>query len=339
MNSSSDHDLELQRLQTLAEFEAMDTLPEAIYDRIVHLASFICGTPIALISLVDESRQWFKARVGFDLEETPKSVSFCKDAISAGVDIFEIEDARLDSRFFANPLVTGSEKVVFYAGAPLRTPNGAKLGTLCVIDHQAKQLDSVQKRNLRALADQVVYILDQQRQIRLLTERRRKELAGARKLQDSLHTLLDQQTGEIGELRAQLDQIASKVPVRPRPEKKESSSPIPLAGAKFLLALRDPAVLDSVKEALFRAGASVQVCSDLDGVAKALAQGKVQAILCELPSGYALARKFPDQSLFVVGTDPLEQRPRALLSGFREYLELPLDPLDVLAALRAPLAE
>ena len=146
---------ESERLAALARYAILDTTAENAFDELVQLASAICATPIALVSLVDASRQWFKARVGLDATETPRQISFCTHAIQQH-DVFIVHDARSDPRFAANPLVTGDPHIRFYAGAPLTTPDGFNLGTLCVIDRQPRVLDSGQQHALAALARQVV---------------------------------------------------------------------------------------------------------------------------------------------------------------------------------------
>ena len=146
---------EKQRLVALKEFGVLDTPPETGLDDITYLASQICGTPIALISLVDEDRQWFKSHRGLEVTETPREIAFCAHAINEQ-HVFVVEDATKDSRFEKNPLVTGPTKVRFYAGAPLKTSQGFNLGTLCVIDHEPKSLNESQLESLQALARQVV---------------------------------------------------------------------------------------------------------------------------------------------------------------------------------------
>lgn len=145
-----------ERLKALSSYEILDSLPEAEFDDLTKIASEICGTPIALISLIDEDRQWFKSAVGLEATETSRDVSFCGHAINEPQKIFEIEDSREDERFHDNPLVVNDPEVVFYAGAPLVDPDGQPLGTLCVIDHKPNKLNQAQKATLRALSRQVI---------------------------------------------------------------------------------------------------------------------------------------------------------------------------------------
>lgn len=147
---------EAHRVDTLERLRLLDTAAEVAFDNLVQLAGEICGTPIALMSLIDNNRQWFKARVGLDAAETPRSISFCGHAI-AQVDLqcFEVPDATKDDRFAGNPLVTGAPSIRFYAGQPLQAANGAALGTLCVIDRRPRQLTDAQRTMLKMLGKQI----------------------------------------------------------------------------------------------------------------------------------------------------------------------------------------
>ncbi|MEK6398726.1 MAG: GAF domain-containing protein [Terriglobus sp.] len=145
---------EASRLETLRRYTLLDSLPEQEFDDITELASFICDTPIALISLVDEDRQWFKSKVGLDAQQTGRSESFCAHMLSDGASLI-VEDTLQDSRFVENPLVTGEPSIRFYAGAPLIAPNGHILGSLCVIDRKPRRLSEKQLSALHALSRQV----------------------------------------------------------------------------------------------------------------------------------------------------------------------------------------
>ncbi len=150
---------EADRLLALEGFRVMDTPRESDFDDIVKVAALICGVPMALISLVDSERQWFKAAVGVDAPETPRDLSFCAHAIQQK-GMFTVEDATLDPRFSANPLVTGDPNLRFYAGVPLETPDGLPLGALCVLDTRTRVLNEDQNFALKALARQVMAQLE-----------------------------------------------------------------------------------------------------------------------------------------------------------------------------------
>lgn len=140
-----------QRVAALRSLGILDTAPEQRYNRITRTASRLFKVPIALISLIDESRQWFKSRHGLFIPETPRNISFCGHAILAD-EILLVEDARADPRFADNPLVTGAPFIRFYAGRPLRTPAGVKLGTLCLIDREPRELPDADRLTLEDLA-------------------------------------------------------------------------------------------------------------------------------------------------------------------------------------------
>jgi anti-sigma regulatory factor (Ser/Thr protein kinase) len=145
---------EAARLAALRKYRILDTDPERAFDDLTLLASHICGTPIALISLIDADRQWFKSRVGLTIAETSRSVSFCTHAIQQR-DLFVVPDARDDAAFRNNPFVVAENGIRFYAGAPLITPDGHALGTLCVLDRVPRTLTDEQIEALEALRRQV----------------------------------------------------------------------------------------------------------------------------------------------------------------------------------------
>ena len=142
------------RLRALRRLDVLDSLPEVAYDDIVRLAAELCGTPIALISLVDEDRAWFKAAYGLDAKETPRAFAFCAHAIETPADPLVVANAEHDTRFADNPLVTGEPNIRFYAGIPLMTKSDQQpIGTLCVISNEARELDDGQLQALTVLAN------------------------------------------------------------------------------------------------------------------------------------------------------------------------------------------
>ena len=155
---------EAARLEALRKYQILDTEPEIAFDDLALLASHICETPMAAISLIDEDRQWFKARVGISAPETPRSISFCTHAILQS-DIFVVPDASKDERLRDNPQVTGDPHIRFYAGAPLQAREGHALGTLCVVDRRPRQLTPAQREALAALCRQVEAQLELRRRL------------------------------------------------------------------------------------------------------------------------------------------------------------------------------
>jgi GAF domain-containing protein len=158
---------EAARRAALASYAILDTDPEPSFDDLNHLASFICKTPIALITLVDEHRQWFKSRVGLSTEQTSRDIAFCSHAILQD-DIFVVPDALQDERFRENPLVAGEPHIRFYAGVPLVNDDGYALGTLCVIDQIPRELSATEKEALKALSRLVLGQMELRRNLELL---------------------------------------------------------------------------------------------------------------------------------------------------------------------------
>lgn len=156
-------DREASRQHSLDRLYVLDSGAEASFDGLVHAAAAICGTPIALISLIDHDRQWFKANVGLEgVSETPRAISFCAHAIEQA-DLFVVEDAQLDPRFATNPIVTGDPHIRFYAGAPLLLSDGSTVGTLCVIAREPLRLTDQQREVLRQLGRTAVHLLEGRR--------------------------------------------------------------------------------------------------------------------------------------------------------------------------------
>src|SRR4028119_129071 len=164
---------EAERLAALRECAILDTDAEECFDDIARLAAYICATPIALVSLVDSSRLWFKAKVGFPLSELPRESTFCTQAILKP-EPFIIEDASADKRFAKNPYVQFEPHVRFYAAVPLITPDGHALGVLCVMDHQPRTLTYEQHEALEVLARQTRTQIELRRNSNKLAELNRK---------------------------------------------------------------------------------------------------------------------------------------------------------------------
>jgi PAS domain S-box-containing protein len=178
---------ESERLEALRRYGVLDTPSEEAFDDLTLLAAHICQVPCAMVSLVDEHRQWFKSRIGVTAAETPRDIAFCAHTILHADQVFEVRDAQADARFADNPLVTGESQLRFYAGAPLVAPDGHVLGALCVTDTVPRKLDREQLDALRALSRHVVSQLELRRQSQQLA----KEIADRRQAEATLQQQYD----------------------------------------------------------------------------------------------------------------------------------------------------
>lgn len=161
--------IEAARVAALNRYAILDSEPEESFDDLVILAAHICQTPMAMLSLVDDHRQWFKSKVGVQVRETPRDISICAHAIQQS-ELFIVTDTQEDPRFRENPLVVGEPHIRFYAGAPLVNEDGFALGTLCVVDREPRRLDEDQKEALRALSRLALRQMELRKNLQLLKE-------------------------------------------------------------------------------------------------------------------------------------------------------------------------
>jgi anti-sigma regulatory factor (Ser/Thr protein kinase) len=223
---------EQARLAALRRYRILDTAPEDAFDDLTLLASHICGTPMALITLIDADRQWFKSERGLGIRETERSVAFCTHAITQTA-ILEIPDTREDERFRNNPFVTGQPHIRFYAGAPLVTPDGYALGTLCVVDTQPRRLSPEQMRALDALRHQA------QAQLEL-----RRNLYELRQALAERDTAQAEQVALIAGLRASLEKVDKLTALMPYTSTCEMNIVVPAEPESI------PRVSEGVKQLL-----------------------------------------------------------------------------------------
>ncbi|MES2432074.1 MAG: GAF domain-containing sensor histidine kinase [Bacteroidota bacterium] len=165
---------ESRRLKALHDYEILDTITEKEYDAITKIAAQICNVPVSLITFLDKDRQWFKSHLGIEIDGTPREFSFCNYTIMDADNVLVVPDLRVDERFAQNPLVAGEPHAVFYAGAPLVTPDGFVLGSICVLDAKVNNLSEDQKAALKALADQVVTKLELRKNVKALKHTQQK---------------------------------------------------------------------------------------------------------------------------------------------------------------------
>jgi two-component system NtrC family sensor kinase len=181
------------RVAALQKYDILDSEPEKAFDDLALLASYVCKTPIAMISLVDEDRQWYKSKIGVTFSETPRDIAFCSVAIQQP-DVFVVPDTLLDERFRNNPLVVSDPRVRFYAGAPLISEEGYALGTLCVLDRTPREFTIEQQEALKALSRLVLAQMELRRNLALLKEalsdRTKEEHERERELQKLQQTLV-----------------------------------------------------------------------------------------------------------------------------------------------------
>jgi signal transduction histidine kinase len=211
MEIAKEHEREAERLKLLDSYSILDSLPEEDYDNLTKLAAEICHTPISLITLLDDKRQWFKSNHGLDLRETSKEQAFCAHAINGYDSVFMVDDAREDIRFHDNPLVTTDPHVIFYAGIPLKNELGLPLGTLCVIDHKPNHLSENQIAALQILSQQVMNLLELRKSKATLekTNRQLKEFSKDLEKKVTLRTMqLKQKNKELKKMNAELQSFA-----------------------------------------------------------------------------------------------------------------------------------
>lgn len=176
---------EQSRLKELYRYHILDTKPEVELDELAEIASLICNTPMSLITMVDKERTWHKSKYGFDIDEVVRQNSFCQHALNNPKEVFVVEDAQLDMKFVDNPFTKGDNSIRFYAGAPLVTPKGYVLGTICVVDTQPKKITEVQKRALQILSKKAMDYLNSRKLILLQNDNIELNALKLKKLTDS----------------------------------------------------------------------------------------------------------------------------------------------------------
>lgn len=199
------------RMKVLENYRILDTLPEQMYDDIIQIASFICNMPIVLLSLVDDKRQFFKSKIGININETPIEQSVCYHAILSKDEIFQVPDLRADSRFKDNPLVTSDPNIVSYYGVPLQSKEGIYFGSLCVVSqHEPKSISEEQMSILKKLAKQVIYLLELRKANHDLFVCQEKTKSYLTQMEEFAHTAAHDLRAPLRAVNSFLQLIASK---------------------------------------------------------------------------------------------------------------------------------
>ena len=268
---------ESARLAELKDYDILDSVSEETYDAITYLASQICGVPIAMISIIDSDRQWFKSRVGFELAETHRDLSFCSHAILDSGNLTIVPDATVDERFSDNPVVAGFPGIRFYAGAPLVTESGNALGTLCVIDREPRTLTADQERSLEALSTQVMALLELRRSVQMLEEKQRQVEEATRQRDSFMATVSHEIRTPLTAVVGYIEMLREGVPEEMRAELIDTvasqASDVEHLLEDFLIAARAEA--DSLQVATVNVQLAAQVAQVVEGLALAGRAGLV----------------------------------------------------------------
>lgn len=209
---------ETERLASLQQYFLLDTAPEAEYDRVSHIASQLCQTPIAMVSLIDQDRQWVKSHFGLAVDSVPREISLCAHTVAGG-QLLVVEDTQVDDRFWDNPAVTGPPNIIFYAGVPLMSAEGLAIGSICVIDHYPRQLGASQQTALQELAAQVMLLMELRRTNYQLSQARAEAEELARQKSQLLATLSHEIRTPLHALEGYTQLMVDE---QPRPDQQKS---------------------------------------------------------------------------------------------------------------------
>lgn len=225
---------EKQRLKALHRYDILDGISRQEYDRITKIASEICSTPASMMTLLDTDRQWIKSSHGFPIAQTPREIAFCNYTILDTV-VLEVPDMRKDDRFAGNPLVTSDPHAVFYAGAPLLTPKGYALGSICVLDREERKLNDNQREALEALSQQVMNSFELKLHIRTLKQTQRKLKVANEKLKSYAQIVSHDLKTPVANIKMLTRVLEEEHLVQPCAEQKEIVSMIQESAASLLV--------------------------------------------------------------------------------------------------------